>query len=92
MEFDRARLSLLVAAVTDDFRLVDRSTSGMVQTFFGRILPRRRNHRADLFLGAAPIALNRMRLGGFLANRDRGDWELLFLQFAHDRALLVADR
>ena len=92
MEFDRARLSLLVAAVADNLRLVGRSTSGVVQTFLGRFLPYRRNHRAGLFLDTAAITADRMRLGGLPANRDRGDRQLLFFQFAHDRALFVADR
>src|SRR6266852_4825182 len=84
VEFDRARLSLLVAAVADNLRLVGRSTSGVVQTFLGRFLPYRRNHRAGLFLDTAAITADRMRLGGLPANRDRGDRQLLFFQFAHD--------
>src|SRR6267378_944053 len=87
----RARLSLLVATAADNFRVVGRQKPGMVQTFFGRLLSRGRNHCAASYLGAAPAAAHRRRFVHFSASCHRAHRQLLFLQSAHDRALLVAD-
>src|SRR5205809_717141 len=89
---DRARLSLLVAAVADRDRLVGRSKSATVQEIFGCVLSRRRNYRSIFHLGTASIAVACLWASRFSADHDRSDWELLFLQFAHDRALFVVDR
>ena len=56
VEPDGARLPLLVATVANSVRLVGGQKSGMVQAFFSRVLSRRRDHRAVLYLGAAPAA------------------------------------
>src|SRR5437870_1888080 len=89
---DRARLSLLVAAIADRVGLVGRSKSATVQEIFGRVLSRCRNHCSSFHLGAATVAITCLRTARLSPTRHRGDRELLLLQLAHDRALLVADR
>src|SRR5207244_4529483 len=88
---DRARLSLLVATVTDRDRMVGRSKSATVQEIFGRVLSRRRNYRPIFHLGAAPIAIACVWAFRFSADHDCDDWELLLFQLAGDRALVVVD-
>src|ERR1700730_13538337 len=44
VEPERARLSLLVATITHNFRMVGRPTPQMVQRILSRILSGRRNH------------------------------------------------
>ena len=90
VEPDRARLSLLVATVADGHRLVCRSKSWGVQKILGRVLSGGRNHRSIFHLGAATIAIARVRLVDFSSDRDRCDRQLLLFQSADDRVVLVA--
>ena len=87
-----ARLPLLVATVADSVRLVGGQKSGMVQAFFSRILSRSGDHRAIFHLGAATPAADCCRIDDFSSNRDRDHRQLLLLQSADDRVVLVVDR
>src|SRR5207245_7236790 len=91
VEPDRARLSLLVATVADRDWLVGGSTSRMVQRILGRILPGHGNRGRLFHLGAQTTATAGLRSPRFSSARHRGDWQLLLLQSADDRALFVAD-
>ena len=62
---------------------------GMVQTFLGRILPRRGNHRAVFHLGAAASEIDCCWTADFSSTRDRDHRQLLLFQSAHDRACLL---
>src|SRR2546423_9011058 len=92
VEPDRARLPLLDAAIAHRARLVGGPTRGMVQEIFGRLLSRRRNHRALFYLGPAASAARRGGAFFLFSARHRCDREILLLQFSFDRALFVSLR
>ena len=64
----------------------------MVQTFLGRILPVRRDHRPFFYLAPAQAACDRGGSSDFPATGDRHHGQLLLFQSANHRALFVADR
>ena len=92
VESNGARLPLLVATASDGVRLVGRQKSGMVQTFFGGVLPCSGNHRAIFYLGAPTSEIDCSRSADFSSSRDRDHRELLLFQPTHHRAVFVADR
>ena len=64
----------------------------MVQTFFGRVLSRSGDHRAVFYLGAATPAADGCGINNLPSNHNRPYRELLLLQSADDRVVLVVDR
>ena len=89
---DGTRLSLLVAALAHNLRLVGGQKPGVVQTFFSRVLPGSGDHRAIFYLGAATTAADCCGINELPSNCDRSHRQLLLLQFADDRVVLAADR
>ena len=63
----------------------------MVQTFFGRVLSRSGDHRAVFYLGAATPAADSCGFNDLPSNHNRPYRQLLLLQSADDRVVLVAD-
>ena len=64
----------------------------MVQAFFGRILPGRRNHCAVFYLGAATTAADGRGIDDLLSNHNRSYRQLLLLQSTDARVVLAVNR
>ena len=65
---------------------------GVVQAFLSRVLSRRGNHRPIFHLGATASTSDCRWIDDLSSNRDRHHRELLLLQSADDRVVLVVDR